>query len=291
MTRSPNRHRLGLGAALLLASALGSTRALAASPLVERARAMGLGQSIGWRKLLHYRRGLLGVSDSEIEGATFFLAPNGRQDPEAELEATLLAFETPLRAGAEDEHPLCRFAARRAWLDEALHFEGVMHAPNCPALERFRAELDAESVAIVYSAPYLGAAASAMGHAFLLVRKRPPFNSSEPSERLDHGLDFVAVPDTKNPVFYVFKGLAGLFPGVVSLHSYEEKVREYGGYEERDLWEYEIALTPEELDLYIRHLFELSKTTMEFFYLRKNCAYSTLASIEAAAPASTSFRA
>jgi hypothetical protein len=245
---------------------------------------MGLAESVGWRKLLHYRRGIFGPTDSEVKGSSFFFAPDGRHDAEAELEATLEAFELPVHQGSEDEHALCRFPARRAWLDAALHFEGPMHAVPCPAYETFRAELDPASIAVVYSAPYLGEAASAMGHAFLLVHKRRPPDSAETSERLDHGVDFVAVPDTKNPLLYALKGLVGLFPGVVQFHSYEEKVREYGGYEERDLWEYEIALTPAELDLYTRHLFELSKANLEFFYLRKNCAYTTLASIEAVAP-------
>jgi hypothetical protein len=273
-------------ALLVVAAAISAPAARAdAPPLVARARSMHLAASAGWTKLLHYRSSLIvGRGASEVRSAGFFLAEDGRTDPEAELEATLRAFEEPVRPGHEDAHALCRFPARRAWLDAALHFEGAMRSVVCPAYERFRADLDPTSIAVVYSAPFLGDAASAMGHAFLLVHKRRPPGSDERSERIDHAVDFVAAPDTKNPVVFAFKGLAGLFPGTVRISTYEAKVLEYGGHEERDLWEYEIALTPAELDLYTRHLFELTRANLEYFYLRKNCAYTTLASIEAAAP-------
>lgn len=245
---------------------------------------MGLAKSIGWQRLLHYRPDMSGGVTSDVDGQGFFLSSTGRRDPEAELEATLRGFLVPLHESQEDAHALCRFPARRQWLDERLHFEGFLHTPTCPAMGRYLTALDPEAIAVVYSSPYLGNAVSAFGHTFLRIRKRRPAGAAESSVRLDHGVDFIGVPDTKNPLLYVYGGLAGTFPGIVRFHSYEYKTREYGAYEGRDLWEYDLALTHEEVTLLTLHLFELSATHMKFSYLRNNCSYGILSIVEAGAP-------
>ena len=57
-----------------------------------RAHQKNLANHPYWHRLLHERRNLLGVYQSEIDDPSFFLAPRGRKDPSAELDATLAAF-------------------------------------------------------------------------------------------------------------------------------------------------------------------------------------------------------
>jgi hypothetical protein len=252
--------------------------------LVAKARAMGLAQSLAWQRLLHYRPTGWGGWVSEVDGKEFFLAPHGKEDPEAELVATLHAFEEPIIPGQEDAHALCRFPARRVLLDDALHFDGRFHAPLCPRLAGYRSALDPTGVEIIYSSYFLANPASAFGHTFLRLEKRRPAGALRPSEQLDFGVDYVATTDTKNPLYYAFKGLAGLFPGTFRFHSYETKIREYGNLEARDLWEYDLALTEREVTLLALHLWELAATHIDYFYLTKNCSYQVLAAVEAAVP-------
>ena len=63
-----------------------------------------------WWKLLHYEPRSAGSVISAAEDPTFFLAPEGRRDPRAELNATLAAFFEP--EPPEGQHPQCRFADR-----------------------------------------------------------------------------------------------------------------------------------------------------------------------------------
>jgi hypothetical protein len=137
---------------------------------------------------------------------------------------------------------------------------------------------------VVYSANYLNNPASAFGHTFLRIHRRRPAGASDPRERLDYGIDYIAITDTKNPFLYAFKGLTGLFPGRLRFHSYEYKMQEYGNYEARDLWEYDLALTAPEVTRLVLHLWELIATHFDYYYLTKNCSYYVLAAIEAAAP-------
>jgi VIT1/CCC1 family predicted Fe2+/Mn2+ transporter len=251
---------------------------------VNQARSLGLAATVEWKRLVHYRTGSWGGLVSDIDDPRFFLSPRGKEAPDEELEATLRAFFAPIREGREDEHALCRFPARRRWLDERLHFEGPMRSPRCPALSRFRAAVDPDSVALVYASNYLGNPGSALGHTFLRIRKRRLPGQTASRERLDFGVEYVAATDTSNPFLYAFKGLSGMFPGRVEFRSFEYKMREYGTLQDRDLWEYGLALTPGERDLLVLHLWEVSNARTDYYYLSQNCAYHILAVLEAAAP-------
>jgi len=249
-----------------------------------RARALGIAQSRAWQRLLHYRPRGPRQAVSEVAEKRFFLAPNGARDPEAELTATLLAFAQPVAGGRENEHALCRFPARRRLLDDRLHFGEALPVAACPALAGFRAELDPEAVSMVYAANFLDNPASAFGHTFLRLSKHRPSSSTAPSVELDNSVEYTADPDTTNPVLYAFKGLTGMFPGVFRFHSFESKVHEYANGEARDLWQYDLNLSKAEIELLVFHLWELTDTHFDYYYLTKNCSYHALATLEAAVP-------
>jgi hypothetical protein len=273
--------------ALAQPAQVNGARAAAAPPTeywLRRAQALGVARSRGWLRLLHYRPRGPRPAVSEMAGTRFFLAADGARDPEAELAATLVAFARPVVTGHEDEHPLCRFPARRRLLDEHLHFGSALPAPACPALTRFKSDLDPESVSVVYAANFLDNPASAFGHTFLRLKKRRPAGSSASSLELDRGVEYTAETDTKNPIFYAFKGLTGLFPGVFRFHPFESKVHEYANAEARDLWQYDLNLSDAEVELLTLHLWELADTHLDYYYLTKNCSYHALTTLEAAAP-------
>jgi Domain of unknown function (DUF4105) len=255
-----------------------------ANQLLMRARDLGIAHSRGWLRLLHYRQRGPREAVSQVDGKRFFLAPDGARNPEAELAATLVAFAQPVVTGREDEHALCRFPARRRLLDDRLHFGSALPALVCPALTRFQLDLDPVSVSLVYVANFLDNPASAFGHTFLRLKKRRPAGSAASSDALDHSVEYTATTDTDNPFLYAFKGLMGMFPGVFRFHSFASKAHEYANAEARDLWEYDLNLNQSEVELLTLHLWELSDTHLDYYYLTKNCSYHALASIEAAAP-------
>ena len=57
--------------------------------LLRQAVELRLSDAREWHLLLHYRENLWKGFTSEADGPAFFLAPNGKTDPAAELEATL----------------------------------------------------------------------------------------------------------------------------------------------------------------------------------------------------------
>src|SRR5512147_168299 len=126
--------------ALPLALALAGTAAEPApdpypAELAARARAGRLGEDRHWLRLGHWRRGLLGGWESEVDGPGFFLSPRGKVDPQAELEATVLGFFAPPPADPALQHPQWQFPARLACAVERLGLDPARLPPReCPRL-------------------------------------------------------------------------------------------------------------------------------------------------------------
>ena len=70
---------------------------------------------------------------------------------------------------------------------------------------------------------------------------------------------------------------------------YFYKVREYNDYESRDLWEYDLNLSPRAVAMLVAHLWELGSTYFDYFYLSENCSYHSLAVLGVAEPSLTSW--
>ncbi|HEX9241652.1 MAG TPA: DUF4105 domain-containing protein, partial [Anaeromyxobacter sp.] len=277
--------RRTLTALALAILATGARAAAAAEPraaearyldeLLVRARVQGLAEDPGWIRLGHWRKKPTGWI-SEADGTRFFRSLRGKTDPLAELASTLRGFFEP--AGDDpDAHVQCRFPARLQFLAERLGIDRArLPSPACPKLERFREQTAARSVTLVFSSYYLNNPVSSFGHTFLRLNKAEEARAGKGHELLDMGVDYAAVPDTKNPIAYAVKGLLGAFPGRFSRMAYYYKVRTYADAESRDLWEYDLAMTPDEVRLFVSHLWELGQTYFDYWYLDENCSYHVL---------------
>ncbi|MHC4489352.1 MAG: DUF7843 domain-containing protein [Planctomycetota bacterium] len=80
--------------------------------IIEKAIRAQLYDARYWHILLHYKEGLFGAK-SLIDDDRFFLSPEGKSDPKAELAATIDAFFSG--DGTGNDHPRCRFPARLEW--------------------------------------------------------------------------------------------------------------------------------------------------------------------------------
>lgn len=259
-----------------------------ADALVARAQAQKLSQSLGWLKLLHYRKDPLGGHvQSDADAPSFFLAPTGKRDPEAELSATIRAVLAKAPDSDDkslDAHPACRFPARTFFLIQRLGLDpsqlGVSH---CPGFNGYLKETRPAGISLIFTSYYLNNPASAFGHTFLRIHKATDA-VGERRELLDYGIDFSADVTSNNPVMYALMGLTGMFDGTFKRLPYYYKVREYNDAESRDLWEYELALDDGELLLLIAHLWEVGQAHFDYYYLGENCSYAILSVVDVARP-------
>ena len=258
--------------------------------LIAQAHRLDLGKDLQWLRLGHWRQVPGSGYRSEAEGSDFFLDPRGRTDPAAELDATLKAIfgltpQPPEELARELMPAVCRFPARLLVLQQRLGFDPAgLVQDDCPKLVDYFRKLQPAGVSLVFSSYYLNNPASAFGHTFLRVQRQGEQLGREKRELLDSAIDYSADVDTGNPIFYALEGLFGFFRGTFKLRPYYYKVREYNDYESRDLFEYQLALTPLEVATFVAHVFELGSTWFAYYYADENCSYHVLAALEAAAP-------
>lgn len=232
-----------------------------------------------WLNLLHYRKKPMRKIASEVDGPEFFFSPDGRTDAKAELLATLRAPYEKHEIGPLKQTAVCAFPARFRFLETELNVR--FPAQNCEKRNEFLATFhNPQSVSLIFSSAYANNPASMFGHLFLKI------GSSRSSELLDMGINFAAaVAQDENPFAFIYFGVVGGYQGRWSSESFYRKVNEYVRSENRDLWEYELALTPEEARQFIDHLWELETTSYFWYYFfDENCAYQIVRALEAVKP-------
>lgn len=236
-----------------------------------------LAHSPVWHLLLRYEPAHTpsGVR-SEARSAHYFLASDGRENPEAELIALTTALQSSVNG---DQHAACRFPARALWL----HEQTGLGTPstNCPAYDEWRGLVNPQQATLVFASDYLNNPSSMFGHTFL--RLDAP-GQTEDTRLLAYAVNYAAQADAKNPFVFAIKGLSGGYPGVFSLMPYYEKVKEYSDMENRDLWEYQLDLDPDEVKRLLAHLWELRSVEFPYYFLTRNCSFQLLALIEFARP-------
>ncbi len=238
--------------------------------------------------LLHYRPTVRGTWRSTADGAGFFNAgPRGKIDPASELKATLAAFAkepTVPKPGVplpEEQHAQCRFPARWEFLKSSLGIakEEIEEQP-CPMFDEWRQAFSAEKVSLVYASAYVNSPASMYGHTFLRLHR----STAEGNPLLDYAINLAADLDTKNGLVYAVKGILGGFKGRFFALPYYVKIQEYSNLESRELWEYELSLTPAQTETLVKHTWETRSTHFDYFFQSENCSYFLLELLEVANP-------
>lgn len=246
---------------------------------LQKAASLRLAEDPTWLKLGHYESGAAALSGytSAIHSDSFFLSDIGQFDPRAELQATIGALYEP-ETPDSNSHAQCLFPARYLWLKRKLGSESAPREVPCPEFTQWTANNSISSVSVVYATGYLGNPASFYGHTFL------KFNSSdESSEFLDAAINYGAVvPDGEDPIRYIFKGIFGGYIGGFSEVAYYFHNNNYGENELRDLWEYQLNLSQEDVRIIVAHAWEVLKKEYTYFFFRKNCAYRMAELLEVA---------
>jgi hypothetical protein len=219
-----------------------------------------------WSKLLHYTNG-----ESEIDSDNFFISKDGKTDLKKELFETINSLENG------QNNVLCRFPLRVKWLKENIpSLEKDIVNYSCAELDEFLTLVDAKYVTMVFPTAHINSPASMYGHTFLRV------SSNEETPLISNAVNFAAKTDDTNGLIFAYKGLFGEYEGRYSILPYYEKIKEYNNLEQRDIWEYDLDLTQDEIDRLVLHAFELKDSYSDYFFFKENCSYNILWLLEVA---------
>ncbi len=239
-----------------------------------------LAHSKEWLRLLHYETHFMHGPRSAVDGSGFFLTPSGKEDPEAEMRATLAAFHDSSRLlGKLRQTPACAFPARFRFLNERLKL-GLKN-PTCEKFSEFIDRFHPNGVALVFSAAYPNNPASMFGHTFLRIIRK-----DQKGDLLDQALGYAAaVPPEENDFAFIWFGVTGGYPGQLSTVPYYAKVNEYSNSESRDLWEYELDINADQTWWLLANAWEIETNSyLDYFFFDENCSWLMLTMLEVARP-------
>ncbi|MCE3224863.1 MAG: uncharacterized protein K0S58_3043 [Nitrospira sp.] len=250
--------------------------------LIQRAHEARLADEREWHLLLHYRANLFGGYTSEQDERGFFMSPDGKTDPEAELAATLAQFFSTDLIGRSKQPAQCAFVARYAWLKEQLSFDDSRLRPmTCDRFTQWFAGFEAQSISLIFPAAFMNNPASMFGHTFLRVDQR---GQTAQTRLLAYTINFAAdVPPGSN-LDYPIRGIFGGYRGYFSTIPYYLKVQEYRDIENRDIWEYRLNFTGEQIRRLLMHAWELGNASFDYYFFKENCSYHLLSLLEYADP-------
>jgi hypothetical protein len=221
-----------------------------------------------WNKLLHYRSNLLGKMVSEVDSHEFFVSKDGKTSPEKELHK----FIDILNSDKAQQY-VCKFPLRYRWLKQTITNDWSFTTESCIIYNSFVEKLGAKNLSLVFSSYYIKNPGSTFGHTFIRVRRYEDFRTNE---MLDNALNFSAEKSSDQVLIYMLKGLTGFYKGQFSSVPYYYKIREYNDYEFRDLWDYDLHLSQDQVNRVVDHAWEMGSIFFDYYYFTENCSYHML---------------
>ncbi len=267
---------LGLAAEQSLASDNQTTNS-AVEAYLDEAQQLHLADSNEWLKLLHYEISTSVFAKkfrSKFRGP-FYIAPDGTENPENEMKSSLRLLFSP-----KTRFQQCKYLSRTKFFVRKLKIQTGDIEP-CAERKAWKQELNAQAISLIFASADLSNAASSFGHTFLKLSN--PSNKQK-KELLDYGINYAADANQSEGVLFALKGLFGLYNGKFTMLPYHQKIREYINAEGRDIWEYALNFSAEEVDDLIDHLIELEGSSAPYYFLDENCSYQLLAALEAVRP-------
>ena len=224
-----------------------------------------------WLALGHYRPQGNGQYESTIDSDNFFLAPDGKENPENELKATIALF-----AGQDEKR--CFFPGRYLYLKK--HKLTSADFPKCKEYEQFQKDLQPAGVTLLFTDAYMNNPSSLFGHTLLRID-----TARKGTQLLAHGANYGAfTAGQENSVLFAVLGLTGGYYGGFTVKPYYDVINTYNNIENRDIWELNLDFTPEELDLFVAHLWEVGQAQSRYYFFTRNCSYMLMETLDAVRP-------
>lgn len=220
-----------------------------------------------WLKLLHYQKSGKGYV-SVVEKGNFFLTDEGRNNPQAEYDEAIKAFNE------KGNIKKCDFPARFMVLKKEGKASGSLD--ECEEYQKYLGDVQPKDVTLLFTDAYMNNPSSMFGHTlFRIDTKR------KGTQLLAHGANFGADTGDEHGALYVLKGLWGGYYGHFGLRPYYDVINLYNNLENRDIWEYQLNFNDDELALFVAHMWEMKDAHIRYYFASKNCSYVLLLILDA----------
>lgn len=222
-----------------------------------------------WARLLHFEDGEFKAHHRNV----FYLSAKSLED---EWISSVNAIKNKTLVGREKKVFACSFPARYEFIRQYLP---SLSKESCPDFQEWKTEIGAKEIVLVYASSYLSNPASMFGHSLLRLSRG---GRSRASVLSDYTVGFLAQtnPDD-NPLSYTVKGVTGGYIGYYEIKPFYQNVGLYQNSEARDLWQYPLKLSQEQVDFFVSHLYELSLNTgFDYYFFDENCSSVILRTLQ-----------
>src|SRR5437867_4946740 len=142
------------------------------------------------------------------------MAPTGKSDPQAELEATLAKFVSDVLVGRSRQPTQCAFVARYHWLKSRLAVDDRRLPPQrCERFQSWFEEMNAQSITMIFASAFMNNPSSMFGHTFLRVDRK---GQTEQTRLLAYTIHYAAEVTTQSEIAFAVLGVFGGFRGTFS---------------------------------------------------------------------------
>lgn len=233
-----------------------------------------LGLSDGWLAVGHYQPYIFGGYKSTIDNPEFFLSKNGQTNPVAELRETIALFKSNDK---KDEAQKCLMPSRYKFLQK--NNVEVQAFPKCAEYEKFIDDLKPSGITLLFTNAYMNNPSSLYGHTMFRID-----TSRKGTQMLAHGATHGAYAVDNNGFLYALKGVWGGYNGSYMVKPYYDVINTYNNIENRDIWEYSLDISTEELNFFVAHLWEIGNTHTSYYFFTRNCSYMLMETLDAVRP-------
>ena len=220
-----------------------------------------IAESKQWLALLHINEN----NNSEISDINFYISK--QTNPKLELEELL-------RQQSCDN--VCKYPARYKYLSDNLDLN--ISFEHCDDLQSFLVQSRGETASLVFASSFLGSPTSYFGHTFIKINK--PKNTYF-SQTLSYAAE---MPQKTGLSDLIYKGISGEFVGKYVVSPYFKLTEGYNIIEQRTLYEYELDLSKDEIEIMLWHSYEMIGTNIPYKFFTENCAYEIFWLLDVARP-------
>lgn len=213
-----------------------------------------------WKKLLHYEN-----NRSIILEDSFFLSIKGKTDPKAELYETIKSF-------IDKKETICRYPARYKWINSKLKLD--TKKDSCKELDKFL-KPNFKKMSLIFTSERYNSPASVFGHTFLKIE----------TDTIPYAINYAAkVPGDPDLFTYAYSGINGKYYSRFKLLPYKNKDYEYKSEEFRDLFNFRLNLSKDQIENIMLHMYEIKEATNKYYFLSRNCSSQLIKLLDMADP-------
>lgn len=225
-------------------------------PFYINANTVKISNSKTWKDLLHLDKDL----KPKINTSSFLLSYDNFSS-ENELLKTLEAFK-------KDKVNICKYPARYTFLSKQknLNIENF-DLNRCVQFKKYIDNTGTKDISLVFVSENVTNPSSMMGHIFFKLD-----GINHKGKPVQNAISFYTVIDTLNLPYLAIESTIIGMDGFFVLKPYNKQIYDYVVKEDRNIWEYKLKLSKEEIKLMSYHFWELKSMDMKYYFTGYNCA-------------------